>query len=107
LEIPLLSNDLTLSNPKPACRVSALHFSSEINIANGFLTLSSFREVFLFSALPDLTPALTTVSLLESIFGFKIVTRLVDTQKRPSPHLQSMLPSSSLKKGLFQRFNPE
>jgi hypothetical protein len=27
LKIPLLSRGLKLSNPKPGCRVSALHFS--------------------------------------------------------------------------------
>jgi hypothetical protein len=32
-----------IANFKPGCRVSALHFFSEIAITNGYLTLSSFR----------------------------------------------------------------
>jgi hypothetical protein len=46
--------------------------------------LSSFREVFLFSASPDLIPAISTSSLLESIFEFKVNKWFADTQKRPS-----------------------
>jgi hypothetical protein len=49
LKILLLSRGLKLSNYKPGCRVSALHFFCEIDNTNDFLTLSSISLV-LFSA---------------------------------------------------------
>ncbi len=45
LKIPLQNRDLELSNSKLGCRVSALHFFVRSDSTNGFLTLTSFREV--------------------------------------------------------------
>jgi hypothetical protein len=82
LKMTLLSRGLKLLNSKAGCSLSAL-LLYEIDTTNGSLTLRSFRRV-LFQLL---VPALTTVSLLESKFGFQIVTQLADTRKRPSSHL--------------------
>jgi hypothetical protein len=45
LKIPILSRGLKLSNSKPGCKVSVLHFFWEIEITNGFLTSSLFGKV--------------------------------------------------------------
>jgi hypothetical protein len=75
LKIPLLS--LTLSNSKPGFSLCSSHIS-ERDTNNGFMTSSSFRQVF-FTQLHILE--LNAVSLLEIDSGFEIVMQIADGKK--------------------------
>ncbi len=69
-KIPLLSRGLKLSNSKPGCRVSALHFFVKLIPPMAFWHWAHSDKCFF----QLLIPALTTCSLLESESRFEIVT---------------------------------
>ncbi len=71
LKILRFSWGLKLSNSKPGCEVSALHF-----FVNQMPPMAFWQSSFWLVLLHVLIPRLTSASLLESKRGFEIVTEL-------------------------------
>jgi hypothetical protein len=86
LKMPVLSRGLKLSNSKPGCRVSALHFLGEIDTTNDFLTSSSIRWAFFSASYFRINPCFTA----EKRIGVWIVTHLADTGKLSSSNIYSL-----------------
>ncbi len=77
LKIPLLNWGLKLSNSKPGCRVSALHFVVELISPMAFWhSALSYKCSFQL-----LIPVLTPVSLCEWKSGFEIDTQTLENDR--------------------------
>ncbi len=79
LKIPLSSRGLKLSNCKPGCRVSALHFFVKQIPPMAFWHRAHSDKCYFQLLIPGSTPA----SQLKSVSGFEIVTKLAGTGKWP------------------------
>jgi hypothetical protein len=105
LKIPLLSWVFQLSNCKPGCKGWILSLFCEIDTTNGLLTPSSVRKVLFSASYPRIDPCFTagkwTVGYIE------IVTQLVDTGKRPSPHLQCIFRQRTIRQRIFRQRSRE